>query len=66
MRLYLGESDEGLELSGGDGCAVWTLAVLAKLQVELLERWRRSYMYVTMYFTTTLLWQQTILAADFS
>lgn len=65
MRLYLGKSDEGLELSGGDGCAVWTLAVLAKLQVELLERWRRSYMYVAIYFTTSL-WQQTILAADFS
>ena len=37
MRLYLCESDEGLELSGGDGCAVWTLTVLAELQVELLE-----------------------------
>ena len=36
MRLYLGESDERLKLSGGDGGAVGTLPVLAKLQVELL------------------------------
>ena len=64
MRLYLCESDEGLELSGGDGCAVWTLAVLAELQVELLEMAKEELCNYVLYYHIAR--QQTILAADFS
>jgi len=52
MRPYLSESDEGLELSGGDGCAVWTLPVLAELQVELLEVVEEELCNYVLYYIT--------------
>ncbi len=37
---HLCESDEGLQLAGGDGCAVGRLVLFAQLQIEVLQHLR--------------------------
>ena len=37
MYMYLSESDEALQLSGGDGSGVWTVSLSTQTQIEFLQ-----------------------------